>query len=116
MGGIAVVIPNIDRSTARISQGVANFPNCGANYRPTVFENSIKLAETAHVPNYGRGGLSPIATIRAFRVGVVGSRRQLDIQNVRQVVNSGVRDVEYRNPDIYSVQILPKIANFDDPG
>ena len=98
MGGIDVVIPNNDRATARICQEIDNFDNFGENYRPSALEDSIKLAETPPISNNGRGGLSPFASLRAFKVGLVGSQLRLDIPHVRQVVNTGGRDVKVSQP------------------
>ena len=59
MGGIDVIITYNDRPTTRICQKIANFDNYGANYRSTVFEDSIKLVDASHISNYG--GLRIIA-------------------------------------------------------
>ena len=60
MCGIAVVIPNIASYTARICQEIANFDIYGANYRPTVFENSIKLAAAPLFPTMGGADYLPL--------------------------------------------------------
>ena len=92
-GGEEAVSPNTDRYRAMVCQGIANFANSGVNYRAP-FSRKGKWAETSHISNNGRVGLSPFSMLRACRAGVVGSAPRLDIPNARQVVNSGCPDME----------------------
>ena len=99
MRGIAVVIPNSDIPNDPDLSGNRNFDNFSANFRPTVFDNSVKLAEKPPYFQLREGRIIPFAMIRACKVGVGGSNARLDIPDVRQVVTSGGRAVKIPQPE-----------------